>query len=103
MPDDKKDLIFEEFRQVSEGFSRGFEGPGLGLTISKRITELMNGTIKLESTLGKGSTLLYDFHTDPWRGWITIFQNLNLYFVYKRKSVSFEVQIKLNISRYTGV
>lgn len=61
VPDDKKELIFEEFRQVSEGFSRVYEGPGLGLTISKRITELMNGTIELKSTLGEGSAFTVRF------------------------------------------
>jgi len=49
------DLIFDEFRQVSEGKGRFYEGTGLGLTITKRFTQLMNGDIKVKSTLGKGS------------------------------------------------
>lgn len=48
--------IYQEFRQVSEGYDRKFQGNGLGLTISKKICELMNGKITLESTPGKGST-----------------------------------------------
>lgn len=55
---DKKDfgLIFEEFRQVSEGFSRTHEGTGLGLTLVKKYVDLMGGVITLESELGVGST-----------------------------------------------
>ncbi|HRN27298.1 MAG: PAS domain S-box protein [Ignavibacteriaceae bacterium] len=48
--------IFEEFRQVSEGLSRHFEGTGLGLTITKRFIELMSGEIIVKSKFGKGST-----------------------------------------------
>lgn len=55
IPEDKFEYIFEEFRQVSEGIGRGFEGSGLGLTITKRFVELMRGIITVESILGKGS------------------------------------------------
>lgn len=48
-------LIFDAFRQVSEGYGRQFEGSGLGLTISKKIVDLMNGEISLKSAIGKGS------------------------------------------------
>ncbi len=60
---DKKnhELIFEEFRQVSEGLSRSFEGSGLGLTLTKRYTELMGGTISVQSELGVGSTFILRF------------------------------------------
>lgn len=47
--------IFDEFRQVSEGLGRGYEGSGLGLAVSSRMVKLMNGEIRLESLLGKGS------------------------------------------------
>ncbi|MCX6165751.1 MAG: PAS domain S-box protein [Ignavibacteriae bacterium] len=45
IPEDSLDLIFEPFRQISEGWTRTFEGTGLGLTISKKFVELMNGSI----------------------------------------------------------
>ena len=50
------DTIFDEFRQVSEGLSRSFEGTGLGLTICKRYAEMLGGSISLKSRLNEGST-----------------------------------------------
>jgi PAS domain S-box-containing protein len=54
---DKADfeLIFQEFRQVSEGFGRKYQGSGIGLTISKKIIDLLGGKITIESDLHKGS------------------------------------------------
>jgi len=52
---DHKKLIFEEFRQASEGQNRSFEGTGLGLTIAKKMIDLLGGEISLESRIGKGS------------------------------------------------
>jgi len=48
--------IFREFRQLSEGIRRNFEGSGLGLAVAKKMANLMNGDITVESELGKGST-----------------------------------------------
>ncbi len=48
--------IFSPFKQVVNLFDCNNEGSGLGLTISKKLTELMNGNIKIESKLGHGST-----------------------------------------------
>ena len=54
-------IIFEEFRQASEGMGRSFEGTGLGLTITKKSVELMNGTISVDSIPGKGTTFIVRF------------------------------------------
>jgi signal transduction histidine kinase len=59
--DGDKQIIFEEFRQASEGFSRKYEGTGLGLTIVKKYTELMGGTITLNSEPGFGTTFILKF------------------------------------------
>jgi CheY-like chemotaxis protein len=48
--------IFDEFKQESSGWSRDFEGTGLGLTLSKHLVELMSGNITVESKRGEGST-----------------------------------------------
>jgi PAS domain S-box-containing protein len=61
IPLDKQAVIWEEFRQVSEGLSRSFEGTGLGLTLVKNNTGLMKGTISLESEVGKGSAFIVEF------------------------------------------
>lgn len=48
-------LIFEEFRQVSEGLSRTFEGSGLGLSLVMKIAKLLNAKVWVESVPEKGS------------------------------------------------
>ncbi len=55
----EKDLgkIFEDFRQVDSKKNRSAEGTGLGLAIVKQLVELMGGTIGVESTYGKGTTV----------------------------------------------
>ncbi len=50
-----QDKIFDAFRQVDGESSRKHAGTGLGLTISKRLVEMMNGFITVNSELGKGS------------------------------------------------
>ncbi len=47
--------IFENFKQLDFKVSRSAEGTGLGLSITKRLAELMQGTIKVESVYGEGS------------------------------------------------
>lgn len=56
IPKDKQEIVWQEFRQASEGLNRAYEGTGLGLTITKKYVEMLNGNIILESEPGKGST-----------------------------------------------
>lgn len=51
-------MIFEDFRQVSEGNTRVFEGTGLGLSLVKKTAELLGGSIDVQSKIGEGSIFL---------------------------------------------
>lgn len=53
---EKQHLIFNEFTQADATTEKKFGGYGLGLTISKKLAELLNGNLTLESKLNQGST-----------------------------------------------
>jgi signal transduction histidine kinase len=54
-------LIFERFHQAGQVMTRENEGAGLGLYVTKRLVEAMDGTIEVSSTLGEGSTFTVTF------------------------------------------
>ena len=53
---EKQRLVFGLFTQADDSSTRAFGGIGLGLHLTKRLVELMGGTISLQSEVGKGST-----------------------------------------------
>ncbi len=59
IPDDKIDKLFKPFSQVTEGFSREFQGAGLGLSISKKLVALMNGSLSIVSEFGSGTAVYF--------------------------------------------
>ncbi len=54
-------IIFDEFRQASEGLGRRYEGTGLGLSIANRLANIMNGEILVESKVNFGSVFTIKF------------------------------------------
>jgi two-component system, sensor histidine kinase len=56
---DKLDSIFDSFSQSGNDVTRKYGGTGLGLTISKRLAEMMNSSIRVESVPGKGSAFTF--------------------------------------------
>jgi PAS domain S-box-containing protein len=56
VPVELQEIIFDPFRQASEGLNRKYEGTGLGLTLAKKYATLLGGQLTLKSIPGAGST-----------------------------------------------
>jgi len=65
IPKDKLEHIFGTFTQVDASTTRQFGGTGLGLSITKQLVDLMNGHIRVESELGKGSVFYIELPLEP--------------------------------------
>lgn len=58
-PEDQE-RIFEEFTQVESAYQRKVKGTGLGLPLSRKLAEMLGGSIEVQSELGKGSTFILE-------------------------------------------
>ncbi len=65
MNEDLVNRLFEDFTQGDESFARKFGGSGLGLSITKKLVEMMNGQINITSKLGVGTTVLINIPFMP--------------------------------------
>lgn len=61
IPSDKLDVIFQNFGQVDNTFTKSVDGTGLGLSISVNIAKMMGGELTVKSKLGEGSTFTFSF------------------------------------------
>ncbi len=60
VPKEKRDMLFESFKQADASITRRFGGTGLGLSIAKQLVEMMNGTIRVDSERGGGSCFSFN-------------------------------------------
>jgi PAS domain S-box-containing protein len=65
MPKDKLNVIFKRFGQIEQKDDKNQSGTGLGLTISKKLAELLGGEMWVESEEGKGSEFYFTLPYDP--------------------------------------
>ena len=68
MTEDQMKRLFQSFSQADNTTTRKFGGTGLGLMISRRLTEMLGGDITVHSALGKGSSFLMTVSTGPLAG-----------------------------------
>jgi PAS domain S-box-containing protein len=87
IPKEKMDRLFKPFSQVDSSTSRNYGGTGLGLVISKKLVEVMGGTMSVESDINEGTTFYFDLAVDPVQGEAGFYQYKTLP-VFKNKKIT---------------
>ena len=63
IPEEKRDVIFDSFQQADSSISRRFGGAGLGLSISRKLVQIMSGEITLDSKENQGTVVIFSIPT----------------------------------------
>jgi signal transduction histidine kinase/DNA-binding response OmpR family regulator len=72
---DQIDKLFQPFTQADSSTTRRFGGSGLGLTICKRLADMLGGAIRVDSEPGKGSSFILEIDTGSLEG-VAMVENL---------------------------
>lgn len=75
IPAERQDEIFEEFVSLDDGVDRELGGTGLGLSIARRIVEMHEGSIGVESAEGRGSRFWFTLPTERNEGFVDRYRN----------------------------
>jgi signal transduction histidine kinase len=65
IPKDKVQRLFKEFEQLDEGFDKKYQGTGLGLSLTKKIVEILGGQVGVKTEEGKGSLFYAQLPKNP--------------------------------------
>lgn len=65
VPSEQQQSIFDEYAQADASVARRFGGTGLGLTITRKLVNLLGGQLTLDSEPGRGSTFAFDISLEP--------------------------------------
>ncbi|MBN1988641.1 MAG: response regulator [Bacteroidales bacterium] len=99
IPKDKRDIIFDQFRQVHEGSTRKYGGTGIGLFISKHIVGLLGGSIWVESEINVGSTFYFTIpyqHKGLLANNVTLYQSSSKKYDWSNKVILVAEDVELN-------